>query len=93
MEEYDRGLREAGFGAVQIVDTGKDLRAYAKMENQQGCCSPPMTSSGLPVVESCCSPDGSDSASIHEDLARLFEKYDPNEYAASVQVYALKSRQ
>src|SRR5216683_1765530 len=40
IEEYERGLREAGFEAVQIVDTGKDLNAYAKVEGQNACCSP-----------------------------------------------------
>ena len=33
-------LREAGFAAVQVVDTGKDLNAYAKVEGGEGCCSP-----------------------------------------------------
>ena len=31
-------LREAGFAAVQVVDTGKDLNAYAQVESGSGCC-------------------------------------------------------
>src|SRR5262249_50435076 len=39
ISDYERGLREAGFGSVQVVDTGRDLNAYAKVENQSACCS------------------------------------------------------
>src|SRR5579871_6896158 len=38
--DYERTLREAGFEAVQVVDTKKDLNAYALVENQSACCSP-----------------------------------------------------
>jgi ubiquinone/menaquinone biosynthesis C-methylase UbiE len=86
--EYERQLRAAGFEAVQVVDTRKDLNAYAKVENQSGCCSPTMTSgTSLPVAEGCCGPDA-----VHGGLADLLARYDVNEYAASVQVYALKGR-
>lgn len=36
--EYERLLREAGFETVQVIDAKKDLNAYAKVENQSGCC-------------------------------------------------------
>ena len=36
MEEYRAGLLAAGFEHVEIVDSGKDLNAYAKVENQSG---------------------------------------------------------
>jgi SAM-dependent methyltransferase len=78
IEDYERGLRQAGFEAVQVVDTRKDLNAYAKVENQSGCCAPSMNS--------CCG-DG-----IHETLADLLQRYNVNDYAASVQVFALKGR-
>jgi len=42
IEEYRAGLLVAGFEHVEIVDSGKDLNAYAKVENQSGCCSPAM---------------------------------------------------
>jgi arsenite methyltransferase len=80
IEDYERGLREAGFEAVQVVDTHKDLNAYAKVENQSGCCSPSMNS--------CCG----DSPGVHKTLADLLQRYNVNDYAASVQVFALKGR-
>jgi SAM-dependent methyltransferase len=89
IEDYKRGLREAGFEAVQIVDTGKDLNAYTKVENQSGCCSPAMISSAELHVAACCSED---PTGLHNDLAELLRQYNVNDYAASVQVYALKAR-
>ena len=35
---YRAGLVDAGFDAVEIVDTGSDLNAYAKVENQAASC-------------------------------------------------------
>lgn len=95
IEEYRKGLIDAGFSGVEIVDTGADLNAYAKVENQSGCCSPSMTSSdGLPVVEQatgCCSaPADVSSEALHKRLADLLQRYDVNEYAASVRVFAVK---
>ena len=57
IDEYRDRLIEAGFAQVDIIDTGSDLNAYAKVENQSGCCSPAMGST-LPMVStgSCCSP-------------------------------------
>jgi hypothetical protein len=89
IEEYERGLRAAGFASVQVVDTGKDLNAYALVENQTACCSPAMTPPGeLPLASSCCGPAEND---FHRNLGELIKKYDVNDYAASVQVYALKA--
>jgi SAM-dependent methyltransferase len=86
VEEYERGLRRAGFEAVQVMDTRKDLNVYAQVDNQSACCSLPMTSStGVPAAP-CCG----DAAQVHQGLAELMRRYDINEYAASVQVYALK---
>ena len=88
-EEYQRDLRQAGFIEVQIIDAGKDLNAYAEVADQTGCCSPPMSAAGrLEIAEACCGSD----ADIHQDLADLLRRYDVNEYAASVQVYAVKGR-
>src|SRR6195952_451875 len=42
MDDYREGLLVAGFEHVEIVDSGSDLNAYAKVENQAGCCSPAM---------------------------------------------------
>lgn len=73
--DYERALREAGFAAVQVIDTKKDLNAYARAADA-GCCGP----------SSCCSAE----EPLHDSLANLLARYDVNEYAASVQVYALK---
>ncbi len=87
IEDYRRGLEAAGFSSVQVVATGADLNAYALIENQSGCCSAPMRSdSALPLSADCCAP----SNSVHGGLADLLRKYNVNDYAASVRVYALK---
>lgn len=92
IEDYREGLCAAGFEHVEIVDSGADLNAYAKIENQAGCCSPSMdTPNGLTVLAECCSPATPASASLHEDLTVLLSKYSVNEAAASVKVYAIKS--
>jgi hypothetical protein len=95
IDEYRAGLNAAGFDAVDVIDSGADLNAYAKVEGQSGCCSPAMTSTtsktGLTIVSqgsSCCAPAG--DASVHAGLGDLLRKYDVNEYAASVKVYAVK---
>jgi SAM-dependent methyltransferase len=88
IEEYSRQLAEAGFAAVQIIDTGADLNSYAKVENQGGCCSP--ASSSLPRTETgCCSTSASED-SLHRRLADLLGRYNVNEYAASIRVLAVK---
>ena len=89
IEDYRRGLLDAGFKYVEIVDSGTDLNAYSKIENQSGCCSPAMdTDSPLKIAQSgCCSPT---APSVHDDLAKLLSEYDVNAAAASVKVYALK---
>ena len=89
IETYREGLLKAGFEYVEIIDSGVDLNAYKKVENQAGCCSPAMSgSSSFTVVqEACCTPA---SSSLHEDLSSLLDSYDVNEAAASVKVYAVK---
>jgi arsenite methyltransferase len=108
IEDYQSGLTSAGFGAVQIIDSGSDLNAYAQVEGQSGCCSPAMTETecceqpadgseccdkpplaALPVV-SCCSTGPAGSTDLHARLSDLLSRYDVNEYAASVKVYAVK---
>jgi SAM-dependent methyltransferase len=89
IDDYEAGLKSAGFSEVQVIDTKKDLNAYAKVENQAGCCSPPSVapSTGLGLIaDSCCSSE----TSVHEDLIELLKKYDVNDYAASVAVFAVK---
>ena len=89
IEEYETQLRAAGFSSVAVIDSGRDLNAYAKVENQSACCSPAMDeaeSSPFKIASSCCSAP----ATVHEDLKQLLDQYDVNEAAASVRVFALK---
>lgn len=101
--EYRQGLLDAGFSNVEVVDSGADLNAYAKVENQAGCCSPTMTeppaaklsatsSKELPLATaSCCAPQtASAEGEFHDDLAAMLRRYNVNDYAASVKVYAVK---
>jgi SAM-dependent methyltransferase len=92
IDDYREGLLAAGFEHVEIVDSGADLNAYAKVENQAGCCSPAMnTANSLTVLaDACCSTDAPSPASLHEDLTKLLSEYDVNAAAASVKVYAVK---
>ncbi len=98
IDAYRSGLLAAGFEHVEIVDSGADLNAYAKVENQSGCCSPGMDvgkggEPGTPfqVMETaCCAPAAIAPVSLHEELTTLLANYDINAAAASVKVYAIK---
>jgi arsenite methyltransferase len=107
MEDYRRQLHEAGFEAVGIIDTHSDLNAYAGVENQSVCCAPPaeISSEVLPMAEprtidiarpesSCCSPlPPQHNERLHQRLLELLQRYNVNDFAASVHIYALKPRQ
>jgi arsenite methyltransferase len=86
IEDYRRGLRDAGFAHVDIVDTGADLNAYAKADDQSGCCAGGPSESALPVVDG-----GQRGDSFPEELRELMTRYNVNDYAASVKVYAVKT--
>jgi len=101
IEEYRQGLLDAGFGAVEIVDSQADLNAYAKVENQAGCCGSSMSGASLAASQSgCCGPTttshlsviGEAEPSLHNRLAELLRRYDVNEFAASVKVFAVKPK-
>ena len=87
LDEYRSGLLAAGFSHVEIIDSGADLNAYAKVEGQSGCCSPAMTSD-LPIASNCCSG----GSQLHEGLAALATQYNFNDFAASVKVFAVKPK-
>ena len=114
IEDYKQQLVEAGFSNVQVIDSRADLNAYAKIDNQSGCCAPstenaepqPMaaasgccgsSTASVTAIEtkasaSCCAPATLDAAqqSQFEQFADLLARYNINEYAASVRVYAVK---
>jgi SAM-dependent methyltransferase len=114
IEDYRRGLIEAGFAEVAVVDSGADLNAYAQVEGQSGCCSPSMKEEApksLPVATSCCAPAAETAGAarqasasccgpvapagegeLHGDLRDVLARYDVNDYAASVKVFAVKPR-
>ncbi len=108
IEDYKRNLIEAGFSNVQVIDSKADLNAYAKIENQSGCCSPApaqietqsgccapavaMTESQALATVSCCAPTevSATGAKLFEKFTDLLSRYNVNDYAASVKVYAVK---
>jgi arsenite methyltransferase len=105
IRDYQTGLADAGFCAVQIIDSGADLNAYANVEGQSGCCSPPMNEDECCEQPTdgttCCDPPkaailplvsccSNGSTNLHGSLADLWAKYSVNDYAASVKVYAVK---
>lgn len=93
-QEYREGLLAAGFSHVEIVDTGADLNAYAQVENQAACCAPTPSGTGELAVleEGCCtpSPQSVPDDALHARLADLLRRYDVNDYAASMRIYAVK---
>jgi arsenite methyltransferase len=89
--DYKNGLQAAGFEHVEIVESGADLNAYARVENQSGCCSPAMDMTNpLQIVEAGCCTPAPKEASLHDDLTALLSQHDVNAAAASVKVYAIK---
>jgi len=69
--------------------------APAQIETQSGCCAPAVTKTGSQTVAaavSCCAPaqvsDG--DVKLFEKFTELLSRYNVNDYAASVKVYALK---
>ncbi|MBK9215749.1 MAG: arsenite methyltransferase [Chloracidobacterium sp.] len=90
IDEYKRGLIEAGFSDVQVIETGSDLNSYAKIEDQVACCSP--SPNQVANVGGCCSPADAMSADPAANrLAELLTRYNVNDYAASVRVFAVKN--
>lgn len=89
VEEYRRMLQEAGFSAIEVVDTGADLNAYALVENQTACCSPAMTSSDETAARESCRETAPADERLHASLAALLRRYAINDFAASVRVYAV----
>jgi len=84
IDDYKRGLERAGFAHAEIIDTEKDLNVYAEMESQEGCST---DGGSLPVATSgCCGP----SSGSFDHLAELLNRYNINDYAASVRVFAVK---
>ena len=102
IDRYKQGLLDAGFSHVEVVDAASDLNAYAKLENQSGCCAPPAENAKAAKAvatpsTSCCSPAPVETASgccspseLQDNLTELLSRYNVNDYAASIKVYAIK---
>lgn len=104
IEDYQRQLIDAGFSNVQVIDSGADLNAYAKIENQSGCCAPApaqiQSQSGCcspaavtaQAAAACCAPapTSESETKLFEKFTELLSRYNVNDYAASVKVYAIK---
>ena len=93
IEDYRAELLKAGFQYVEVVDSGKDLNAYKQAESESSCCSAPKNDPAELVTiasHSCC---GSTPQGVHDDISALLSKFDLNQAAASVKVYALKPAQ
>jgi arsenite methyltransferase len=89
IDEYRKQLLEAGFAQVDVIDTGNDLNAYAKVEIQASCCSP----SALPVnANSCCSTAPAANTEVFRQFTDLLRRYNVNDFAASVRVFAVKPK-
>lgn len=105
IDDYKKGLIDAGLTHVEVIDSGADLNAYAKAENTAGCCSPPAEHAQSVAASSCCSPapvsissgccepeaDVAKDEALHDELVALLRKYDVNDYAASVKIFAAKA--
>jgi SAM-dependent methyltransferase len=84
ISDYERMLRDAGFKAVVVSETGADLNVYAQA-GAVGCCAS--------TAQPCCSSSeaGQCASTLHDGLADVLRTFDANAYAASVRVHAVKA--
>jgi len=84
IDQYRKLLGNAGFKDIAIIIDQSDLNVYKELGigSGGGCCG---GSNG-------CDSSGTSKASLTQDLASLANSCNLNEFAASVKVYALKSR-
>jgi arsenite methyltransferase len=106
IEQYRQGLIDAGLAHVQAIDSGADLNAYAKAGGSGCSCSTPTESRDGPAASSCCAPKPAEketccggsaggssqveSTALDKDLMDLMRRYNVNDYAASVKIFAVK---
>ena len=86
IEDNRNKLVNAGFAQVDIHDSQADLNVY-KEAGAAACCGP---------APSCCGPGDSAQEEpavdpkFHDEMSKLLDTFDVNEYAASVKMFALK---
>jgi hypothetical protein len=72
-------LLKAGFAHVEIIDTQSDLNVYGKnAERESSCC-------GASSSATSC-----EEQAMRAQLVELMQRYNINDFAASVKVYAVK---
>lgn len=84
VDAYRRGLLDAGFAHAEILDTGSDLNVYREVDAPASSCG----GTAQPAPAPSCG--GAAPAPRARDLRELLGRYDINEYAASVRVFAVK---
>jgi SAM-dependent methyltransferase len=89
IEDYRRGLQDAGFADVAILKSGSDLNAYSRANETADCCTPP-----APFATQGNRQTGHCGCSTAPVQVRESDKidFDINDYAVSVQVLAVKPR-
>lgn len=88
IDAYRQGLLGAGFAHVDVIDTQKDLNMYAKTEQKSSCCSSDgaqQDAKSLPLAN--VDPE---AEAYRAQMRELMRRYNFNDYAASVQVFAVK---
>ena len=70
IDDYKRQLIEAGFSNVEVIDSGKDLNAYAKIENQSGCCA--TAPAQIETQSGCCAPSATTETTPRSAAAAHF---------------------
>ena len=84
IDAYREGLLAAGFAQVDVIDTQADLNAYAKAEEKQSSCCSSSGEASLPIADP-------EAEAFRSELRDLMTRYNINDYAASVKVYAVKT--
>ncbi len=91
IDEYREFLAASGFGAVEVIDTGSDLNAYAKAGNAVCCVSEGDSELSVVTNDDCCGGESTGRDDVHAQLADLLRRFNVNDFAASVRVLAVKS--
>ncbi|MBX7221072.1 MAG: arsenite methyltransferase [Blastocatellia bacterium] len=87
IDDYRTQLQAAGFAHVQVIDSRKDLNVYAQAETAS-CCAP-APAAGVVSGGGCCAP-AQVEPTIDQVLQGLLRRYNVNDFAASVRVFAVK---
>jgi hypothetical protein len=94
IEEYQRGLIDVGFSNVQVIDSGADFERLMRRSRTSRVVADRLCPLQLEqkANSACCAPAPAshDDQRVFENFTDLLARYNVNEYAASVKVYAVK---